>query len=270
VPGSDRGCRAPNEAGELKSITRAKTPTGQYLAACLFEDGEDAPELPVVVPAEAVVGVDVGLAIECTGRKTDNPRCVTRAQPNLRRKQKSLSRQRKGSKTRAKARRLIAAAHERVANCRGDFPHKLARRLVDENQAIVVETLKIKNMQKNRCLAKAIGDAGWHSLQTKVAYKAERDGKHFIGRNHGAATSKTCSCCGFKITKLPLSVREWVCLNCGTLHERDINAACTIKPLGILELRAVGVQVPLCGGLRKSSDVFAVAVEAQSRAVRAA
>jgi putative transposase len=84
-----------------------------------------------------------------------------------------------------------------------NFQHKLARRLVNENQAIVVETLKIKNMQKQRCLAKAIGDAGWHSLQTKVAYKAERAGNYFVGLDNRAATSKTCSCCGFKITELP-------------------------------------------------------------------
>jgi transposase len=74
-------------------------------------------------------------------------------------------------------------------------------------------------------------------------HQAERAGKHFVGLNHRAATSKTCSCCGFKITELPLSVRAWVCPNCGTLHDRDINAACTIKPFGILKLRAGGMHV---------------------------
>jgi putative transposase len=148
--------------GELKSITLSKTPTGKYFAACRFDDGQEKPEPPKVVPAEAVVGIDVGLthiAIASNGNKTDNPRFVTRAQRNLRRKQKSLSRKKKGSKNRAKARRPVAGAHERVTNARGDFQHKLCRHLVDENQAIGMETLKIKNMQKSRCLAKAIGDA---------------------------------------------------------------------------------------------------------------
>lgn len=121
--------------GELKSVTLSKTPTGKYFAACLYDDGHKKPELPKVIPAESVVGVDVGLthiAIDSNGTKVDNPRFVKRAQRNLRRKQKYYSRKQKGSKNRAKARRLVAGAHERVANARGDFQHKL----VDENQAV--------------------------------------------------------------------------------------------------------------------------------------
>jgi putative transposase len=257
-------------AGELKSITLARTPTGKYFAACLFEDGETVPELPTVVPAEAIVGIDVGLshlATESTGRKTGNPRFVTRAQRNLRRKQKSLSRKKKGSKNRAKARLLVASAHERVANARGDFQHKLARRLVDENQAIVVENLTIKNMQKNRTLARSISDASWGSLGKKVKYKAERAGKHFIKINQWAPTTPVCHCCGFRCPgKMSLKVREWTCDNCGVLHDRDTNAAKMVKHYGILELRAGGVHVPVCGGLRKTGDMPAVAVEAESRA----
>lgn len=260
-------------AGELKSITLTRTPTGKYFAALLFEDGKDAPELPAVVAAEAVVGVDVGLtdvSVESTGHKTDNPRFVKRAQRNLRRKQKFLSRKKKGSKNRAKARRLVAAAHERVANARGDFQHKLSRRLVDENQAICVETLNIKGMQKNRRLAKAISDASWSSLRIKTEYKAKRAGKHFVALDRWAATSKTCSVCGFKCEELPLDVRKWTCSNCGSERDRDINAACVVKHFGILELRAGGVHVPVCGGSRKTGDMPAVAVEAESRAARAA
>lgn len=253
--------------GELKSITLSRTPTGKYFASCLFEDGQDVPELPKVVPAEAVIGIDVGLthiAIESNGRKTDNPRFVTRAQRNLRRKQKSLSRKHKGSKNRAKARRLVAGAHERAANARGDFQHKLSRHWVDENQAIGFETLRIKNMMRNRRLARAIGDASWYSLRLKTAYKAERAGKYFVALDQWAATSKTCHCCGFKVDKLALDVREWTCPNCGVAHDRDINAACVVKHLTILELRAGGVQVPVCGGLRKTGDMPAAANEAES------
>jgi putative transposase len=255
--------------GDLKSITLSRTSTGKYFAACLFEDEKTAPELPATIPVEAIVGVDVGLthiAIESTGRKTENPRFVTRAQRNLRRKQNSLARKRKGSRNRNKARHLVAVAHERVANARGDFQHKLSRRLVDENQAIVVETLRIKNMQQNRKLAKAIADASWYSLRSKAADKAKIAGKHFVALDQWAATSKTCSCCGFRVAEMPLDVREWACNNCGTLHDRDINAACMVKHLGILELRAGGWHVPVCGGLRKTGDMPAAAIEAESKA----
>lgn len=259
--------------GALKSITLSKAPTGKYFAALLFEDAAEPPALPETVPEEAIVGVDVGLthiAIESSGRKTDNPHFIKWAQRNLRRKQKALSRKRKGSKNRAKARRLVAAAHERVVNARGDFQHKLSRRLVDDNQAVIVETLRIRNMQKNRRLAKAITDAGWHGLRVKIAYKAKRAGKHVVALNQWAPTSKTCSACGEKADALPLSAREWTCANCGCEHDRDVNAALNIKRLGIVELRTGGVHVPACGGLRKTGDMPAAADEAGSRAARAA
>ena len=253
--------------GELKSITVTKTATGKYFAACLFEDGEVLLELPTVVVAQNIVGIDVGLthiAIESTGRKMDNPRFVKRAQRNLRRKQKSLSRKRKGSKNRNKARHLVAMAHERVANARDDFQHKLSRRLVDENQAIVFETLAIKNMQQNRKLSKAVADASWHSLKLKTAYKAARAAKYCVGIDQWLATSKTCSDCGFKCEALPLDVREWTCENCGSVHDRDVNAAKMVKHFGVLELRAGGVHVPVCGGLRKTGDMPAAANEAEN------
>ncbi|MCL2428734.1 MAG: transposase [Alphaproteobacteria bacterium] len=235
-------------------------------ASSSSRDGKEAPELPKTIPAEAIVGVDVGLThliIESDGRKTDNPKFVTRAQRTLRRKQKSLSRKKKGSKNRAKARFLVAASHERVA-ARGDFQHKLSRRLVDENQAIIFETLNIKGMQKNRSLAKHIADASWGSLRIKTAYKAERAGKHCLTIDRWAATSKTCSDCGFKCEAMPLDVRDWVCPNCGSEHDRDINAARMVKHFGILELRAGGWHVPVCGGLRKTGNSPAAAYEAES------
>ena len=103
-----------------------------------------------------------------------------------------------------------------------------------------------------------------HSLFAKTRYKAERDGKHFVALDQWAATSKTCHCCGFKVAELPLCVRNWSCPNCGIEHDRDINAACTVKHLTILELRAGGVQVAVCGGLRKTGHVPAAAREAES------
>lgn len=247
--------------GELKSITISKTPTGKYFASILIEDGEAAPAPLANLDESQVSGLDVGLsslAALDTGKKIDNPRHLARASANLRRKQKALSRKKKGSANRAKARLAVARCHERVANARNDFQHKLSRRLVDENQAIVVETLKVKNMMKNRRLSKAIADASWHSQIEKLSYKAQQAGKHLVKIDQWFASSKTCSCCGNKVEKLPLNIRAWTCA-CGAVLDRDTNAAINIKQQGILKLKAAGLAVSAHGGLRKTDKLSAAA-----------
>lgn len=239
--------------GKLKSITLSRTVTGKYYASLLIEDGVETPAPLQTI--DAVLGVDMGLthlAIDSEGKKTANPRFLKRAQANLRRKQKSLSRCQKGSKGRAKARLKLAKAHERLANTRADFQHKLSRQLTDESQAVVVETLKVKNMLKNRKLAKHIADASWFSLIQKLEYKAKAQGKHLVKIDQWFASSKTCSCCGYKMESLPLSVRNWTCPACTAVHDRDVNAAINIRQQGIIKLRAEGLSVPANGGLRKS------------------
>lgn len=239
--------------GKLKSITLSRTVTGKYYASLLIEDGVETPAPLQTI--DAVLGVDMGLthlAIDSEGKKTANPRFLKRAQANLRRKQKSLSRCQKGSKGRAKARLKLAKAHERLANTRADFQHKLSRQLTDESQAVVVETLKVKNMLKNRKLAKHIADASWFSLIQKLEYKAKAQGKHLVKIDQWFASSKTCSSCGYKMESLPLSVRNWTCPACTAVHDRDVNAAINIRQQGIIKLRAEGLSVPANGGLRKS------------------
>ena len=187
-------------------------------------------------------------------------RCSKRARTNLRRKQKALSRCEKGSKGRAKARLTLAKAHERLANTRADFQHKLSRQLIDDNQAVVVETLKVKNMLKNRKLAKHIADASWHSLIQKLVYKAAAQGKHLVKIDQWFASSKTCAGCGHKVDKMPLSIRAWDCPGCGAQGiDRDINAAINIRHQGIIKLRAEGLSVPAHGGLRKPGHAPAAA-----------
>ena len=239
--------------GSLKSITLSRTVTGKYYASLLVEDGQEVPAPTKTV--ETVLGVDMGLthlAIDSEGNKTANPRFLKRAQSNLRRKQKSLSRCQKGSKGRAIARLKLAKAHERLANARADFQHNLSRQLIDENQAVVVETLKVKNLLKNRKLAKHIADASWFSLIQKLEYKAKVQGKHLVKIDQWFASSKTCSCCGQKVDSMPLKVRSWTCTHCGTVHDRDINAAINIRQQGVIKLRAEGLSVPANRGLRKS------------------
>ena len=243
--------------GKVKSITLSRTATGKYYASILAENDQLESKLVTDLQARKVVGVDAGLtdiAITSNGLKTGNPRFLKNAQRNLKRKQKTLSRCKKGSKGRAKARLLVAKAHERVAFARNDFQHKLSRQLVDENQAVIVETLKVKNMLKNHCLARSIADAGWHSLVTKLDYKAKQAGKHLVKIDQWFASSKTCSCCGRKQEEMPLNLRSWTC-ECGATHDRDINAAINIKQQGILKLKAEGLSVSADGGKRKSGTL---------------
>ena len=239
--------------GAIKSITLSRTVTGKYYASLLVEDSMKAPAPLHTV--DTVLGVDMGLthlAIDSEGNKTDNPRFLKRAQSNLRRKQKALSRCQKGSKGRAQARLTLAKAHERLANTRANFQHNLSRQLIDENQAVIVETLKVKNLLKNRKLSKHIADASWFSLIQKLEYKAKEQGKYLIKINQWFASSKTCSCCGHKVESLPLSVRHWRCPACHAQRDRDINAAINIRQQGIIKLRAEGLSVPANGGLLKS------------------
>ncbi|WP_422134217.1 RNA-guided endonuclease InsQ/TnpB family protein [Endozoicomonas sp. ALD040] len=247
--------------GQIKSITLSKTPTGKFYASVLAEDAKPETKPITDLQGSHIVGVDVGLtdiAITSTGSKISNPRFIEKAQRNLKRKQKKLSRCKRGSKGRAKARLLVAKAHERVTFARNDFQHKLSRQLIDENQAVIVETLKVKNMLKNHCLARSIADAGWHSLVTKLDYKAKQAGKHLVKIDQWFASSKTCSCCGRKREEMPLKTRSWTC-ECGASHDRDINAAINIKHQGILKLKAEGLSVSADGGKRKSGTLLVAA-----------
>jgi putative transposase len=242
--------------GIVKSITLSRTSTGKYFASILVDDGVEAPKLIDNIDARKITGIDLGLthiAIESNGRKVANPRFIKRAADNLKRKQRSLSRKRKGSRSRNKARILVAKCHEKTANARNDFQHKLSKRLIDENQAVIVETLKVKNMIKNHCLAKHIADASWSTLVKRLEYKAKDQGKHLVKINQWFASTKTCSCCGHKVDKMKLDVRSWDCSECNTHHDRDINAAINIKNRGITDLMAEGLSVTANGGLHKTS-----------------
>ena len=188
------------------------------------------------VPLTMVVGIDLGLsafAIEANGKKTANPRFIKRAEQNLNRKQRQLSKKQKGSANRNKARLLVAKCHEKTANARADFQHKLSHTLVDENQAVIVETLKSANMMKNSKLAKHIADPSWHSFVIKLDYKAKQQGKHLVKIDQWFASSKTCHCCGHKVDGMPLCVRDWQCPSCSSYLDRDINAAINIEQQGI-------------------------------------
>jgi putative transposase len=149
--------------------------------------------------------------------------------------QKQVSRKVKGSNRRRKAIKRLAKLHEKVTNQRNDFQNKLSFKLVSENQAISMETLNVKGMVKNHCLAQAISDASWSSFVNKVEYKAEWFGKTVLRIGRFEPSSKTCNVCGYYSDEITLKVREWCCPLCGTNHDRDINAAINIKKFSLQE-----------------------------------
>jgi len=177
------------------------------------------------------IGIDVGiksLIVTSNGETVDNARHLYKAERKLKRLQRAVSRKKKGSNNRKKAIKKLALQHQTVANTRKDFQHKVTTRLIRENQAISVEDLTIRNMLANHHLAKSISDAGWHQLVQMLDYKARWYGREFV-KVSARHTSQDCSVCGERNTSLTLSVREWTCTGCGTLHDRDINAAVNIK-----------------------------------------
>ncbi|MGM9501664.1 RNA-guided endonuclease TnpB family protein [Desertifilum tharense] len=166
-------------------------------------------------------------------------RSLHRINDRLRQAQKALSRKVEGSNNFEKARKQVARIHARIADSRTDFLHKLTTRLVRENQTIAVEDLVVKNMMKNHKLAQAIADASWSELIRQLEYKCQWYGRTLVKIDRWFPSSKRCGNCGRIVDKLPLDVREWDCPECGTHHDRDINAANNIL--------AAGLAVIVCG-----------------------
>jgi putative transposase len=253
--------------GKVKTVTISTSTTGKNFASILTDDGVEAPAL--IQHIETVEAIDAGLkdlVITSSGWKSGNPKHLSRATFNLRRKQNSLSRKIEAAKARfeiakkhspepgmrlhdffgsniKRNRKLVAKCHERVANARNDWQHKLSHTLVDENQAIIVEDLAVKNMVRNRKLAHAISDAGWSSMAGKLKYKLAGKGGRLVKIGRFYPSSKTCSACGTINETLTLSDRHWICTACETTHDRDINAAINIRKEGILKLKAEGLSV---------------------------
>ncbi len=255
--------------GKFKTVTVSRNACGQFHAAILTDDGET---MPTVSTGGKAIGIDVGLthlAVTSDGSKFENPRHLRKAEKTLKRNQRKLSRKKKGSNGRNKARRLVARAHERVACARRDHLHKLSHRLVSENQVIAVEDLNVRGIMSNHRLAKATGDAGWGMLTGFIGYKAARAGKAFVKCDRWYPSSKACSECGSICDKMPLDVRAWTCAHCGTHHDRDINAAKNIRAEG---LRILAGGAPAAAGRgnvspkpKRNLRSKAVPVEARSR-----
>lgn len=217
-----------------KTITITRDSAGRYFVS--FRVTLDPEPLP---PKTKAVGVDLGLThtlITSDGWKAHNPKYLKQDLSKLRRAQKSLARKEKGSKNRDKARRKVAKIHARIADRRSDYLHKLTTRLVRENGTICLETLRVKNMMANHCLAQAIGDVSWSELVRQLEYKADWYGRELVKIDQWYPSSKRCNDCGHVAASLPLSVREWICSECGVEHDRDVNASRNILAAGLAVL----------------------------------
>jgi putative transposase len=234
------------------SVTVIADSAGRYFASFVIETG------PVTLPeTRPVIGIDLGLthfAVLSDGRKITAPRFLRRAEKKLRRGQRNLSRKKKGSKNRDKARVKVARDHARVADARREFHHQLSATLIRDNQAIAVEDLAVRGLSRTR-MAKSVHDAGWSGFVAMLEYKARLHGREFHRIGRFVPSSQTCSACGVKDGPKPLHVRAWQCHECGAWLDRDINAAVNVA-------KAAGLAVTACRAQVRPGPVLAQRVEA--------
>lgn len=237
-------------------VVISREPDGRWFATLCV----DQPDPQPAAPTGQDIGVDLGIkdfATLSTGEKIANPRHLARHERGLRRQQKRLARMKRGSNNRAKQRIKVARKHARVRDARRDFLHKTSTTLVRANDTIAVEDLNVSGMVRNRSLAKSISDVGWGEFRSMLAYKAEQAGKRVVVIDRWYPSSKTCSVCGHLLASLSLRTRHWTCPDCGTRHDRDVNAAKNILvAAGLAETQnACGADVRLHGASLQPSAV---------------
>jgi putative transposase len=209
--------------GAPTTVTITRDQAGRYFVSFLVEE-----EVTTLPSTGATIGLDMGVSALVTlssGEKITNPKHFAHSRSRLKTAQKALARKEKGSKNREEACQKVARAHAKIADQRLDGLHKLSTRLIRENQTVCVETLAVRQLVRNRRLARAISDASWSELIRQLEYKAAWYGRTLIKIDKWYPSTKRCSICGHVLNSLPLAVRQWTCLVCHALHDRDVNAA---------------------------------------------
>lgn len=218
--------------GLIKSATLSQVPSGKYFISILVET--ETLQLPKI---DRKIGVDLGIkefAITSDEVVFSNPKYIRQSEKRLSKLQKDLSRKQKGSSNRKKAKMKVAKLHEKISNQRKDMLHKVSTQLINENQVIVIEDLKVSNMIKNHKLAKSIADASWSEFRRMLEYKAKWYGREIIIAPVSYASSQLCSNCGNKSSQTKdLSCRTYICPVCGMILDRDINASKNLLKLAM-------------------------------------
>ena len=220
------------DVDKINNATIKRTPTGKYFVVLNIEF-----EPEVRQNNGGSIGIDVGIKefySDSNGNVVSNPKFLEKSLKKLRREQRRLSRKKKNSNNRNKQRIRVAKVHEKITNQRNDFLQKISTMLISENQVICIEDLKIKNMVRNRKLARCISSVSWGKFFDMLEYKANWYGNEIIKVPTMYPSSQTCSCCGYKnLLVKNLAVRKWECPSCHTKHDRDTNASINILNKGL-------------------------------------
>lgn len=229
------------QSHKINQVTFKRDLTGDYWASFLIEY-----KIDLTLPKkDNTVGIDLGLThlvITSDGEYFENNKFLRSQEYNLRKLQRRFAKTEKGGQNREKLRVKIAKKHRKIRWQKEHYYHQITNKLINENQVIAVESLKIKNMIKNHCLARAISDASWGMFLNMLEYKAEWYGRELVKIDTFFPSSKKCSNCNHIKEELKLSQREWTCIKCNTIHDRDFNASNNILNEG---LRISGLKIPV-------------------------
>ena len=222
--------------GKILFATISKAPSEKYFVSFNVEV-----EHEIIPVARDVVGIDLGvkdLLATSNGEVIDNEKITYKYEKKLAKLQRNLAKKEKGSKNRNKQRIKVARLHEKITNIRKNNLHNISSQIINENKVIICEDLNVKGMVKNHNLSKSIHDCGWGELTRQFKYKAEWNNKIYHEINRFFPSSQLCNVCGYKNTGTKnLGLRFWVCPECNTSHDRDINASINILNQGLKDLR---------------------------------
>ena len=233
----------------IRSATLSKNKSNEYFLSILI-DGDLIKQLDE--PKNDIIGIDLGIkdfVITSKGQTFENLKLIRNNQKKLSKLQRQHSRKKKGSKNKEKARKRLARFHQKLVNIKENYLHKVSNTLLNENQVICMENLNVKGLLKNHNLAKSIQELSLSRFEAILKYKSNWYDRQIINIDRFFPSSKTCSDCGYINNELNLSDREWVCPDCGVIHDRDNNAAINIENEGLkIYLNLYKNKIPICDG----------------------